>query len=398
MDIVILCNKIAVGGAERQVIEEAKGFYEMGYDVTIALESFDPEFADQIGLPTGVKVVSFDHSMSALWGGSFLSRIRSVRSVLQSINPDFIFSHYQDKETYLAIKSMARDIPFTCQVNGSPLWFENNPQLAPHQRKAVYDDLIDAVPGHSQFQSHSKLSVEERLNAEIREFFRTKALRDSAATFVLTNRVATEVEALYGVTPHIVRPGVSADWIARADDVPTTQLMDREHVILSVSRLDPRKRLSTLLRALARIDTERSDVGLVIGGEGPQETELRQLADDLGVSEAVEFAGRIPDADLPTYYKSADVFACPAWMSYGLVPLEAYAMRTKVALSTDTGVREILEGEPGISVVDPDVDAWSTALVGLLESDVDTWNRDVIPTWGEFCAEKRRILAENGYL
>lgn len=67
---------------------------------------------------------------------------------------------------------------------------------------------------------------------------------------------------------------------------------------------------------------------LLIGGSGPMQADWEKLAHDLKVSERVQFLGDIPEADLPAFYASGDIFALPANSraeAFGLVLQEAMA-------------------------------------------------------------------------
>jgi glycosyltransferase involved in cell wall biosynthesis len=100
-------------------------------------------------------------------------------------------------------------------------------------------------------------------------------------------------------------------------------------VVLSVGRLSPEKRADVLIAAMARLDGaakrgsgNHGDAGhgppsgeagsgpvLVLAGAGPDERRLRSLARHHGVSGRVLFTGYVPDEDLPSLYRIADVFA-----------------------------------------------------------------------------------------
>jgi glycosyltransferase involved in cell wall biosynthesis len=65
-----------------------------------------------------------------------------------------------------------------------------------------------------------------------------------------------------------------------------------DHIVLvSAGRLAPEKRFDRLLKAFASVYNERSDVFLIIIGEGDLRTELQNLAKSLGVENRVDFLG-----------------------------------------------------------------------------------------------------------
>jgi rhamnosyl/mannosyltransferase len=121
-----------------------------------------------------------------------------------------------------------------------------------------------------------------------------------------------------------------------------------------------------LIEAIARVP----DTVLILGGKGPLTDPLMALARTLGVADRVEFAGRIPDADLPAYYHACDVF-CLSSISraeaFGLVQLEAMACaKPIVGCELRNGTTWVNRHKfSGLVVPPADVDALATALVQL---------------------------------
>jgi glycosyltransferase involved in cell wall biosynthesis len=82
-----------------------------------------------------------------------------------------------------------------------------------------------------------------------------------------------------------------------------------DFVLLTLSRLDPVKRVDRAIRCLQGL--HKAGLGqakLVVAGHGPDEVRLRQLVADLGVSHAVIFTGGIEHTMVYRYYALADVF------------------------------------------------------------------------------------------
>lgn len=95
--------------------------------------------------------------------------------------------------------------------------------------------------------------------------------------------------------------------------------------LLFVGRLDAEKRLWELVSALPVI-RRAVDAQLVLVGIGSQESQLRRMADRLGVTEHVYWLGFVPDQRLPAVYAAADVFCMPGTAELqSLVTLEAMA-------------------------------------------------------------------------
>ena len=161
--------------------------------------------------------------------------------------------------------------------------------------------------------------------------------------------------------------GIRIDRFQQLDDRQRAlaQTIRRRHPgprVLFVGRLVYYKGLDTLIDAMASVPGT-----LLLGGEGPLGTELRQRAAERGILERVELLGRIADADLPAYYHAADVFALPSVAvteTFGVVQLEAMAAgRPVVSTDLPTGVPWVNQHEVTGLVVPPgDVTALAAAL------------------------------------
>ncbi len=118
-----------------------------------------------------------------------------------------------------------------------------------------------------------------------------------------------------------------------------------------------------------------ADPVLLLVGDGPYRAELGRLAQRVGVSDSVVFAGPVPWEELPAYYDAGDVFAMPCRTrrkgldveGLGIVYLEASAAGLPVIGGDSGGAPDaILDGETGHVVPGKDVDAVADALIELL--------------------------------
>lgn len=122
-------------------------------------------------------------------------------------------------------------------------------------------------------------------------------------------------------------------------------LAPEDPMLLFVGRFDPSKGIDRLLSTMTHLK-HREDLRLVIiGGDGDQSPEYRRLqtvTSELGIQNAVSFAGRVDQKDLPPYYSAADILVVSSYYeSFGLVGLESLACGTPV-VSTRVGVLEDL--------------------------------------------------------
>jgi glycosyltransferase involved in cell wall biosynthesis len=106
--------------------------------------------------------------------------------------------------------------------------------------------------------------------------------------------------------------------------------------VLSVGRLETYKRLDRLIGAFGRLT--RNAVGtapqLIVIGTGPDRARLESLAATACPAGTVRFLGRVEDADLHRWLRTASVLcSLSEHEAYGLAPAEALAAGARVVLS-----------------------------------------------------------------
>ena len=144
--------------------------------------------------------------------------------------------------------------------------------------------------------------------------------------------------------------------------------------LLCVGRLIERKGQHHLLQAFARLykDNLGQTIRLTLAGTGDAETDLKRLASDLGIAEAVHFAGFVTREQMPEMYRNADIFVLPSQnegMSIAL--LEALSTGLPVIVTNTGGTEELVrEGENGLIVQWADVDQLASALRTLVSDEV----------------------------
>jgi len=102
-------------------------------------------------------------------------------------------------------------------------------------------------------------------------------------------------------------------------------LVDRQ-VVLYLSRLDPKKNIEGLLRAVAAVRSQRGDVVLVVAGGGqPEYTKsLKGLAQALGLEPDVVWLGHVGGARKAAAFAAAQVFVLPSLSeNFGVAGVEA---------------------------------------------------------------------------
>lgn len=150
-------------------------------------------------------------------------------------------------------------------------------------------------------------------------------------------------------------------------------------VFLTVGGIEPRKNSLRLLEAFAQVFATHPRAQLVIAGGAtlfdyePYRQEFLALAQSLEqrlgtlLGKSVILPGVIPDDDLPTLYRAADVFCFPSTKEgWGLVVLEAIASGLPVITANQPPFTEFLSPERALLVNPDSADAIAQAMVESL--------------------------------
>jgi|GEM_PF-706584 len=202
-----------------------------------------------------------------------------------------------------------------------------------------------------------------RLGGLVRRMFRLYRPLDrylaKQADGVLVNGLYAQslIRETYGLPSTVITHGVELlplnNLEEAAQQVRTRHGLFGKGVILTVNHLHPRKRVDLQIKAMPLLLKEIPDAALLVVGSGPESANLRQLADQLGLTpQQVAFAGFVPDAELVAYYAAADLyFHSGRAESFGLSVLEASAAGLPIVAADEGGPRDIIiEGETGFLV------------------------------------------------
>jgi glycosyltransferase involved in cell wall biosynthesis len=136
------------------------------------------------------------------------------------------------------------------------------------------------------------------------------------------------------------------------------------HHLLYSGRVSTEKNLDVLADAFRLVCRKRSDVALVIAGEGPHTAALAEKARGLNV----HFLGRQDDRQLGGLYANSDLLVFPSRTdTLGQVVLEAQASGLPVLVSDEGGPHEVMDDNlTGLVLPATDAGAWANAIEELL--------------------------------
>ncbi len=254
---------------------------------------------------------------------------------------DFIFAFFAVPAGWVAwMLSMIRNIPYGVYFGGSDI-----PGANPSRFKHVYPiitPLLRTIWRNAAFRSVCSLELKElALQADPDSEF------------------------------HYIPNGVETDRF-----VPIERPENPKVKILFIGRLIPRKGFQRVIKALPRVrELARVPFEVEVVGTGAHQSELDSLAQGLGVSDSIRYAGMVPYDQLEKSYQYADIFILTS-LSEGMpsVILEAMGCGLPVIASNVGGNNEIVhEGENGF-LIDGDNTDRLAEKIALLINDKNLRN------------------------
>jgi glycosyltransferase involved in cell wall biosynthesis len=356
--VIVLTEIEAMGGAERSVLALARWLYE--HEVPCRVVTY----IDHVGLAKHaehpLEVVELRPQMRAS------KKIAALRRYFktQSDAPRPLMSGYQPAlhATLAGLRG------FHCLMHDTPSLFEDAASLNVKQR--IVRLFSDTITGFG--------------------------LRSGGHTIVTSEYLRGECSREFHVRADIARMGGLTSKNAFCPRPVTNELR-----MLSVSRIEPNKRIDWILRALHKLERDspplsaRVDWQLDVVGKGSALEAMRQLAGELRLAERVRFHGYVSDEELARLYDHTHLFLMPAVQGYGIPAIEALSRGIPVLLHAESGVSDILRRTPWAVVTDGKEEAMLPALRRAVESTIEGAQLRAplphLPTEDEWAARVARL-------
>jgi glycosyltransferase involved in cell wall biosynthesis len=188
----------------------------------------------------------------------------------------------------------------------------------------------------------------------------------------------------------VIPNGIDTDYFrpdrrSRAEVRARLGVADEDLLVGRVGGVDPQKHYPAVLRAAVAIAKEHPTAGFLCVGTGPAgyERQLRDLGEDLGLSDRLIWAG--PRDDMPAIYNALDVMVSSSAYGEGLPNVVAEAMACGVpCVVTDSGDSAWVVGDTGLVVDRGNPSALAAATIDLLDA--------VVAKTVDHAAVRRRIV------
>jgi glycosyltransferase involved in cell wall biosynthesis len=187
-----------------------------------------------------------------------------------------------------------------------------------------------------------------------------------------SHQVAQVLESYYVRPPvEIVPSGIEIERFQRGQGAAIREAWGvgpEEKLLLFSGRVCFEKNVALLVQATAHVVRRDPTVKLAIVGQGPAEKALQKLTQQLDLASNVLFTGYQPYAEMANVYAAADLFVFSSQTeTQGLVTVEAMASGTPVVAVRGPGTLDLLEGEVGGLLCDPDEQDMADKVLRLLD-------------------------------
>jgi D-inositol-3-phosphate glycosyltransferase len=331
----------------------------MGVSVDIFTRRTDSAQADIVEISPGVRVRHFDCGHGTLTKEQLPIHISGLSQefsrIIRTENYDVIHSHY---------------------------WLSG--KVAMPTAKELGIPLVHTMHTMARVKNLN-LAEGETPEPMIRVQGETQVVAAANALIANTDAEGASLVSLYDACPdivHVVSPGVDLFTFTPGESRSTAREMvglPQDALVVSfVGRIQPHKGPEVLIRATSELVKHspllrHKLIVNVVGGASGANTEevdrLKELATWLGIDDVVRFAPPVPRAELPQWYRAADLVIVPSYSeSFGLVALEAQACGTPVVATAVGGLRTaVADGISGVLVDGHDPKAWSSVISRLLQ-------------------------------
>ncbi|MBI4436482.1 MAG: glycosyltransferase [Candidatus Omnitrophica bacterium] len=326
--ILYVIWSLEMGGAEGLVVSLAEGLDRRRFDPLICCLNHPGSLAERL-IPSGIPVVAL-HKRSGL----DFSVIPKLVTLMRKEKVQIVHTHLWGANVWGRIAAWLAGVPVRIATeHGIQEW------RGPLHRFA--DKVLSLL-------CHKIIFVAEMVR---QEFCKVTSVAERKCT-VIPNGIDTE---RFKPDPDCLR------WRKELG------FSVEKKIALSIGRLAPEKRHDIFLKALKEPSLARTDLNLILVGEGQEREELLRLKARLGLDGRVQFLGERENVE--GIYRSADLFVLTSSReALSLAVLEAMATELPVIVSrVGDHARLIQDGQNGFLISVGDVKALSGKIAYLLD-------------------------------
>lgn len=310
MRILYIITGLGMGGAERQVCDLADELSNLGNDVRlVALNSKEEAKTFPKASPVQIDFLEMTKNPIGL-----IKAIFALKKIIHTFQPDIVHCHMFHANIVGRLTRLFVKFP-----------------------KLVCTAHNTNEGGNSRMLAYRYSNWLSDLNTNVSE--------EAVEAFV--KRQAVKIGQMIAMPNGIDTERFKKNEVCR-DKLRQELVLNNSFIFLAVGRLEEQKDYPNLLNAFKLVNQDNTATKLVIVGTGVLESELKQLAQDLGISDNVIFLGL--RKDIPEIMNIADTYVLSSKYE-GLPLVLGEAMATEnLVVATDCGGTKEMIGESGFLV------------------------------------------------
>lgn len=304
MPRLLILSDIASEHTQRWVLSLAKAGYEIGiFSLNHSTEEWYQGNKNITVLHQAKQKVADDSVFSKL---NYLSVLRLLKRKIQEFAPDVMHAHYATSYGLLGVRS-------------------------------GFHPLVISVWGTDVFVFPKKSFI----HAKLISYIFSKATNLCSTSFCMRDEIIKYTDKEIEVIPF----GVDVTRFIPVD----ANKENNPIVIGNIKALEPSYGNHILLEAFIRLVKKYPSLPLrlLFVGDGSQRRELENSVRENGLVKQVEFAGRVPHAEIEKYHQRIDIFVSPTIVneSFGVSLVESMACGKAVIASDTPGFVEVVGSE-----------------------------------------------------
>ncbi|MCJ7432205.1 MAG: glycosyltransferase [Anaerolineales bacterium] len=354
-------GKPDTGGQVVFVLELAKRFSRLGYRVDLVTRRFEKR-AQIEEINEGL------HLWRIPFGGEKFIRKEDMHDHVGEFVTNFLAAVRSRKIQYDVVNSHYWDAGWAGQKIAEELYIPH--VHTPHSLGGWKQQEMDGDPEELE----KTYRFEERIR---REFLIYRSCDHIIAT---TEEQLKMLTSYYDLTERhiaVIPPGIDENRFTPIHSLKRQQLRERFGIkaptIYAVGRMATNKGYDLLIQSLpvVRKLVPQMQLLLAAGGDDSQrdkekEEELKNIAQQVGVFDAIQWAQYIPEEELANYYRATDVFSLSSrYEPFGMTAVEAMACGTPTVVTVNGGLHELIDFGTQALFADPNCPEEYGAILAL---------------------------------
>ena len=332
-NIAFVLPSLRGGGAERVMLNIVRGLCEKGYSIDLVLVKSEGIFRKNV--PSRVRIIDLDSKRAS-------TSLFGLVKYLDTQKPSIVFPSLPHISV---VTLLAR------------LFSRSRPIIVPIEHNTLSQSVLHAD------------TLRGRLLPHFMRITYTHADRIVAVSKGVGNDLIKSLTIDSSTVSVIYNPVITKDLITSSFDTTDHPWLNNSNypVIIGAGRLTQAKGFDDLVNAFALLRSNRP-ARLILIGEGPEESNLKQLIESHGLEGDISMPGFVSNPYV--YFRRSSIFVLSSlWEGLPTVLIEALACGTRI-ISTDcpSGPKEILEnGQWGALVPVNDIFSLAEKMSNLLD-------------------------------